>query len=528
MARRLSADFLIVGSGIAGLRAAVSLQLHGTVIMLTKADRQAGSTGYAQGGIAAAVGPDDSPALHLRDTLKAGDGLCDEAAARVLVEDGPRYVRELEVWGAMFDRTPDGALDLAREGAHTVRRVLHARDATGREIGRVLGQRMLREPQVTVIDHALAVQALVEGERVVGARFVDAGGVGDIRARATLLATGGASQAFKESTNPAVATGDGMALAFMAGARLADMEFVQFHPTALAVPGHPRYLLSEALRGEGAQLLNASGEPFMARADPLGDLAPRDRVARAIVREAERTGAPVYLSLRHLPPDAVRARFPVITDLCRRAGLDLATDLLPVSPAAHYVMGGVDTDADGRTSLPGLYAAGEVACTGVHGANRLASNSLLEGLVFGGRAGEAMIRDAERDRWRDDRDRPTASPPPESPATSGVSSISREELAELMWQRAGVFRDGPGLRLALERVEPVWASVLAADESGESASLAGWQLRTLVTVSRLILRAALRRAESRGGHFRRDFPAKDDLHWLRRVTDTRAAGAALV
>jgi L-aspartate oxidase len=531
--RRLSADFLIVGSGIAGLRAAVALQEHGSVIILTKADRQAGSTGYAQGGIAAAVGPDDSPELHLRDTLAAGDGLCDEQAARVLVEDGPRFVRELETWGAAFDRKPDGSIDLAREGAHTVRRVLHARDATGREIGRVLGQRLLRPPRVVVIDHTLAVQALVEDGRVAGALFVEADGLGEIRARATLLATGGASQVFRESTNPEVATGDGVAMAFMAGARVADMEFVQFHPTALAVPGHPRYLLSEALRGEGAQLLNVSGEAFMAAADPLGDLAPRDRVARAIVREAERTGAPVYLSLRHLPASSVRARFPVIAELCKRAGLDLATDLLPVSPAAHYVMGGVETDVDGRSSLPGLYAAGEVACTGVHGANRLASNSLLEGLVFGGRAGDAMVQDSQRDFWREAAGRPVANPSPESAprpaeaAEADATTASARALAELMWQRAGVFRDGAGLREALDRVEPAWTSVLRAAESGEAAGLDGWRLRTLVTVSRLILGAALRREESRGSHFRRDFPAKDDLHWKRRLTDTRA-GAALV
>ena len=527
MARRLTADFLIVGSGIAGLRAAVSLQRHGSVVILTKADRQAGSTGYAQGGIAAAVGPDDSPELHLRDTLAAGDGLCDEAAARVLVEDGPEYVRELEVWGAQFDRTTAGDLDLAREGAHTVRRVLHARDATGREIGRVLGQRLLRPPQVVVIDHALAVQAIVESDRVTGARFVDAAGLGEVRARATLLATGGASQVFKESTNPAVATGDGIALAFMAGARVADMEFVQFHPTALAVPGHPRYLLSEALRGEGARLLNARGETFMSEADPLGDLAPRDRVARAIVREAERTGAPGYLSLRHLPADDVRARFPVIADLCRRAGLDLATDLLPVSPAAHYVMGGVETDVDGRTSLPGLYAAGEVACTGVHGANRLASNSLLEGLVFGGRVGDAMVNDIKRDRWREDATQPIQSPLPDSTADAQPADVTSDALRSLMWQHAGVFRDGSGLRTAIDQLERLGSDlgqtwVKHGSDTGQTRVRHGSDpIGTLIIVSRLILRAALRREESRGSHYRRDFPVRDDLHWRRRLTDTR-------
>ncbi len=380
MNTRLSADYLIIGSGIAGLRAAVALQTRGRVLLLTKSDPGAGSTGFAQGGIAAAVGPDDSPDLHFADTIAAGDGLCDPAAVRVLVDEGPRFVGELETWGAVFDCRPDGALDLAREGAHSVRRVLHAHDATGREIARVLAARLMGEPHVTVIDHALAIQALVEDGRVAGVRFKDAGGeIGEARARATLIATGGAGQVFRETTNPPVATGDGVTLAYLAGARIADMEFVQFHPTALAVPGEPRYLLSEALRGEGARLVNVQGDAFMTREDPLGDLAPRDRVARAIARESERTGAPVYLTLAHLPAAAIRARFPLIADLCRRVGMDLATDRLPVSPAAHYVMGGVVTDRDGRTSIPGLYAAGEAACTGVHGANRLASNSLARG-----------------------------------------------------------------------------------------------------------------------------------------------------
>jgi L-aspartate oxidase len=519
----VSTDFVIVGSGIAGLRAAIALAPAGRVLMLTKSDPRAGSTGYAQGGIAAAVAPDDSPGQHGADTMAAGDGLCDELAVRVLVEDGPRYVRELIDWGAAFDRSADDALDLAREGAHSVRRVLHAKDATGREIARALAMRLEGRPGVTVVDHAVAIQLIVADDRAEGVRFLDAEGrLAEVRARATLIATGGAGQVYRETTNPSVATGDGVSLAFLAGARVTDLEFVQFHPTALAVPGAPRYLLSEALRGEGARLVNEQGERFMSRYDPAGDLAARDRVARAIVLEAERTGAPVYLTLAHLPATEVRARFPLIAMLCARAGLDLATDRLPVGPAAHYFMGGVATDLDGRTSIRGLFAAGEAAGTGVHGANRLASNSLLEGLVFGGRAGSAMAGYTTSTDW------PVAastvprrdSTPSGPPLELGITEL---EVRDLMWKRAGVFRDRPGLEDALRVLDPVWTSLENQARDGRSCTPAAWRLASLVVVSRLVVRAALRREESRGAHARSDFPARDDLHWKRRISDVRPA-----
>src|SRR5437660_1354 len=387
-------DFVIVGGGIAGLRAAIGLASAGRVVVLTKSDPTESNTGHAQGGIAAAIGDDDSPQLHAADTMRAGDGLCDAEAVRVLVENGPAYVRELIEWGTRFDRDGRGAVALGREAAHSVRRVLHAGDATGREIGRVLWERVSALPAVHTIDHALVTEIVVEGGRTGGVRYFDReGALQEIRAGATLLATGGAGQVFRETTNPAVATGDGIALGFFAGARVADLEFVQFHPTALNVAGAPRFLISEALRGEGARLINDAGEAFMLRYDTGGDLAPRDVVARSIVRESDRTHGRVYLTLAHLDPDYVRGRFPTIAAMCRDVGLDLARDRIPVGPAAHYMMGGVDTDVWARTSLPGLYAAGEVACTGVHGANRLASNSLLEGLVFGARAAASMTQE---------------------------------------------------------------------------------------------------------------------------------------
>ncbi len=517
----LRADFLIIGSGIAALRAAAELAGVGDVLILTKAEPSEGNTGYAQGGIAAAVGADDSPAVHGADTIAAGDGLCDERAVAALVEDGPRYVSELIDWGARFDRNADGKPALAIEGAHSARRVLHARDATGREIGRVLWQRVAALPHVVTHSHARVVGLLLEDDRCVGATFLqDDGSVGMAGAPQVLLATGGAGQVYRETTNPAVATGDGVAMAYTAGARVADLEFVQFHPTALNVPGQPRFLLSEALRGEGARLLNDSGEPFMAQYEKAGDMAPRDRVARALVREAERTGGPVYLSMQQLDASFVHARFPLISEACRRAGLDLATDRVPVGPAAHYVMGGVHTDLDGRTSIPGLYAAGEVACTGVHGANRLASNSLLEGLVFGARAGRAMA--AHLDRWPVESNVSVNADDPPRSTTGGIVRIDAADVQDLMWRNVGLFRDRKGLSEALATLESAWSHVDERIRAKAPLDADAWRTASLVIVGRLIARAALRRLESRGAHYRADYPQRDDIHWKRRVFETRA------
>lgn len=519
----VQSDFLIIGSGIAGLRAAVELFDDGDVIILTKAEPAESNTGYAQGGIAAALGPDDSPALHAADTLAAGDGLCDERAVGILVEEGRRYVIELVEWGAAFDRDPAGNPALGREGAHSVRRVLHAKDATGREIGRVLWQRVSSRPAIRVLKDTLAIETVIERGCCVGVRFMDREGrVGMARARATLLATGGAGQVFRETTNPRIASGDGIALAFRAGARVADLEFIQFHPTVLQIEGSPRFLISEAVRGEGARLLNTLGEPFMPRYDPAGDLASRDVVARSIVRESDRTGGPVYLSLAHLDSAFVYDRFPGIAAICRQMGLDFARDRVPVGPAAHYVMGGVETDLHGRTSLPGLFAAGEVACTRVHGANRLASNSLLEGLVFGARAGRAMREPLVPSRLPSPEFRLVnldgESRPPES-------VLAEDAIRDLMWRSAGLFRSGDGLRAAVRTLESAHLDLENALASQAVDDLAGWRRANLLTVARLIARGALRREESRGAHFRSDFPSKNDDDWKTHVTDVNETEA---
>jgi L-aspartate oxidase len=525
-------DFVIVGGGVAGLRAAIALAPVGRVVILTKADATESNTGYAQGGIAAAVGRDDSPALHAADTIRAGDGLCNASAVDVLVQEGPRYVRELLDWGAAFDRNGDGTPALGLEAAHSVRRILHAGDATGREIGRTLWRKVVTLASVTTINHALVTDLIVEHEGVSGVRFFDQDGRRrSVRAQATLLATGGAGQVYSDTTNPAVATGDGVAIAYHAGARVADLEFVQFHPTALNLPNAPRFLISEAVRGEGARLVNSRGEPFMLRYHADGDLAPRDVVARGIVREAERVGGPIFLTLAHLDPALIRRRFPTIVETLKQLGLDLATDRIPVGPAAHYLMGGIETDEWGRTSLPGLFAAGETACTGVHGANRLASNSLLEGLVFGARAADAMPQPpraavAKADHVDAESAAARAVFKPPHPEGSGGGSFSSSGLTSdavraLMWQSAGLFRSRAGL---IEAVAGLEGAYRAGRPLVEAAPLEpdAWRSFNLLTVACLIARAALRREESRGGHFREDFPERDDPKWRIHVTEARA------
>jgi L-aspartate oxidase len=464
----MNPDFLVIGAGVAGMRAAIELAQAGTVLVIAKDSLRESSSEYAQGGIAVALSDDDEVELHEQDTLLAGDGLCDRAAVRTLVEEGPGAIQELIDWGAEFDRHGN-KLAFTKEAAHSRNRILHAHgDSTGREIARALYHKAASLPNVTFRSFA-GTTGLLLGDGACGAMVWDAGSGQSlpVRAKAVLLATGGLGRVFLNTTNPDVATGDGVAMAYQAGAEISDIEFVQFHPTALALEGAPRFLLSEALRGEGAVLKNIHGERF------TDELAPRDVVARAIVAEMKRTSAThVFLDLSARGEEWVKARFPRVYETCLKYGVNIGTGGAPVAPAAHYAMGGVWTDLDGRTTIPRLFAAGEVACTGVHGANRLASNSLLEGVVFGIRAGRAM---------REGKDEKVA-----EATIAGTTVEPSEESRRIAWEKCGIIRTGEGLREActeLERVAPG-------------------------SVALLIARCALAREESRGGHFRSDFPHK--------------------
>jgi len=503
-------DFIVIGAGVAGLRAAIELAAAGRVLVLAKKELTESATQYAQGGIAAALSDEDEISLHLQDTIAAGDGLVHEAAARVLVEEGPERIQELIAWGTEFDR--DGTkLTFTREGAHSRSRVLHAHgDSTGREIGRALFAKAKRLRNISFVEFGFSSELCLEAGRVAGVQLIsDEGSATEVRARAVLLATGGLGQVYRETTNPSVATGDGVAMAWRAGAAIMDMEFVQFHPTALYVKGAPRFLLSEALRGEGAYLRNLELHRFMPKYHGMAELAPRDVVARAIAHELEvvrSSEAVVYLDLTHLDADHIRKRFPRIHATCLRHNIDITADLVPVRPAAHYAMGGVQTDLEGRTTLPGLYAAGEVACTGVHGANRLASNSLLEGLVYGARAGAKMREESGQRKASGS----ALAPERAVAARTGTPADSENLIAELRglaWQKAGIVRDRAGLKEALTRLEEMKKSL--PDAGNRRAR----EARNLHACAWLIARCALERKESRGAHYRTDYPAHDDARF---------------
>jgi L-aspartate oxidase len=515
MANASQVDFLVMGAGVAGLRAAVELARHGDVLVVTKESLGESNTHYAQGGIAVAMEGDEDVALHLEDTVNAGDGIVYRPAAKVLVAEGPVRVAELIEWGASFDREGDGGAGeflRTREGAHSLARILHAKgDATGAEISRALVAFARVHKRIRFAEWTTVTGLIVSDGRVIGADLLDREDrLERVSARSVLVAAGGAGQVYSETTNPAVATGDGIALAAEANAELADMEFYQFHPTALSLPGAPRFLISEALRGEGAYLRNDKGERFMERYHSLLELAPRDVVARAIAREGMGAGPgklrPVYLDMRHVQGIDLRHRFPGISAFLAQYGLDLGRDPIPVRPAAHYLMGGIRTDLSGRTSLPGLYAAGEAACTGVHGANRLASNSLLEGLVFGARAAQSMLADGLP---LIAADAPAAA---SKPLTTEDEARVEELIAGLqsaMWAYAGLLREESTLREGL-REQRVCADGLAqlAGQGKGSRRLA--EALAMCRVAHAILQSALARTESRGAHFRNDYPKRDD------------------
>lgn len=484
-------DFLVIGAGLAGLYAALRAAEFGSVCLLTKTSISETNSAWAQGGIAAAVDESDSPQLHREDTLQAGRGLCDERAVDVLVREGPQCIKELDRLGVAFDRTPSG-YELGREGGHSRRRIVHAGgSSTGQRVVARLSELVLQNPHITLIEHSPVIELLTADGACVGAKVVREQIEQIVLARVTILATGGAAALYQRTTNPPGATGEGIALAYRAGAELADLEFIQFHPTALAVPGVRSFLISEAVRGEGAYLLNPDGERFMLKYDERGELAPRDVVARAIFEEMRRSKTDhVFLSLKHLKPDLVRSRFANIYEACRQYGLDLTRDLIPVAPAAHYTIGGVRTNLWAKTTVKNLFAIGEVACIGVHGANRLASNSLLECLVFARRAVEAAVRhEFTHPRVQKVEGSRTCEP-------ANLRTREPSQIKQLMTDYVGLVRDRAGLEHAIQEL-----SSLESRSSG--------LLKDQALVARLIAQSALFRTETRGVHIRSDFPNED-------------------
>lgn len=519
------APVVVLGSGVAGLSAAIAAADTADVTVVTKSWLSDTNTDYAQGGIAAVLSPSDTVEGHCADTVEVGQGICHAAVVQRVVRGGPAAIERLISWGGQFDRQPSGALSLGLEAGHSADRIVHAMgDGTGREIQRVLVDRVRRTPRITVLEHCFALDLVCGGGRVRGVLVHRGGSVTLLRAGAVIAATGGCGQVFRETTNPEVATGDGHAMLLRAGAKLRGMEFMQFHPTTLYVAGSSRLLISEAARGVGGILRDSTGVAFMEALHPRGELAPRDLLSRAVLDQMVKTRHPnVYLDLRHLPPAFVRQRFPRIHRVCLTFGLDITADLIPVTPAAHYMIGGAVVDDEARTSLAGLYAVGEVACSGLHGANRLASNSLLEGLVLGDRAGrvaagEAVVVAAAR------LDEEGGAPPPARAEDRDFSAGDlSNSMKSLLWKRVGIVRTGLALLEAERRIES-WQQI--ADRFGRP-SPRDWELRNMLTVARMLTRAARERDESRGTHFRSDFPRRDDARWRADVVLQRIAGGEL-
>jgi L-aspartate oxidase len=523
-----SYDFIIIGSGVAGLTFALKAATHGSVAIITKNVRSESNTAYAQGGVACVTSIEDSFDLHVKDTLEAGAGLCDEEAVRTIVSEGPARIRELIELGVQFDEkeSPDGGaaeLDLTKEGGHSRRRVLHAQDTTGREIERSLLRAIAADPNIEVLERHMAVDLITSAKlgfaaenRCLGVYVLDeaTGDVLTLRTLRMVLATGGCGKVYLYTTNPNIATGDGVAMAWRAGAAIANMEFIQFHPTCLFHPEARSFLISEAVRGEGGILKNAKGEPFMDKAHPLASLAPRDIVARAIDAEMKRTGEKcVYLDITHQPPDFVRGHFPNIYETCLRYGIDITKQPIPVVPAAHYQCGGVRTDLDGATNIPGLYAIGEVACTGLHGANRLASNSLLEGMVLAHRAFEASLR---REPFKGQFFKAYELPEWSSGHVHDIDELvviyhNWDEIRRLMWDYVGIVRTDKRLQRAAARLRNLQAEIQEFYWNFKITTDL-LELRNLATVAALIVDSALSRKESRGLHYTLDYPHLDDRH----------------
>ena len=512
------ADVLIIGGGIAGLRAAMEVDPRLSLLVITKDTMEQSNSAYAQGGIASVIDPEDNFASHVEDTLIAGANLCDRDVVEMVVSEAPRHIQQLIEWGTNFD-TEKGELMLGREGGHSHRRIVHALgDATGFEIMRAIIQRVRSLPDAQLWPNTFTIDLLTHEGRCRGALVWHAQhGRTFIWAKQTILCTGGAGQIFRETTNPEVATGDGHALAYRAGAELRDMEFMQFHPTVLYIAGGSRSLITEAMRGEGARLIDSTGRRFMPDYDERAELAPRDIVSQAIVAQMEKTRQPsVFLDLSHLEPERVRKRFPGIARTCAQFGIDIATDPIPVRPGAHYMIGGVTVDHQGRTTVPGLWAAGEVTSSGLHGANRLASNSLLEGLVYGAHAGAGATAAAldERDSFHAIRLENLPTEPPIEPLD--LADI-RNSLKSLMWRAAGVRRNGPQLADAARTIRR-WCGYVLARQLNDPA---GWELQNMLTVASLMVESGLAREESRGVHLRMDFPQIDDANWHRHLSFTR-------
>ncbi|MFB6856402.1 L-aspartate oxidase [Streptomyces sp. NPDC058320] len=525
----VTADVVIVGSGVAGLTAALRCQAAGLrTVVVTKARLDDGSTRWAQGGVAAALGEGDTPEQHLDDTLVAGAGLCDEEAVRTLVTEGPDAVRRLIATGAHFDESADGDLALTREGGHHRRRIAHAGgDATGAEISRALVE-AVRARGIRTVENALVLDLLTDADgRTAGVSLHVMGegqhdGVGAALAPAVVLATGGMGQVFSATTNPHVSTGDGVALALRAGAEVSDLEFVQFHPTVLFLGADAegqQPLVSEAVRGEGAHLVDADGVRFMVGQHELAELAPRDIVAKGIMRRMQELGAEhMYLDARHFGAEMWETRFPTILAACRAHGIDPVTEPIPVAPAAHYASGGVRTDLQGRTTVPGLYACGEVACTGVHGANRLASNSLLEGLVYAERIADDIAA-SHRENALHARV-PAPVPHPETPTHPLMPAEARFAIQRVMTQGAGVLRSADSLAEAaagLGRIHAEAAGALAENGKTAEPGVDTWEATNLLCVARVLVAAARRREETRGCHWREDHADRDDAAWRRHI-----------